>query len=551
MKHSALVFTVFLGMLGGSEASADARVDVCGKDVWPGDPRTDLSEALQIGGRITFACVGTIGFTRSHSLTRDMAIDGNGGVTLVGQGHRMFGMGSSLNPRISFKAIRIEGGGVGPSGKPGGVISGEGRVALLEGTSISNSQQPIWILAGSLDVLNARLDGNTGPVIVVSEGTLDISHGTLTDNTGLAIATGPRTRSKIADTQLFRNGGLNFGGTKAQDCEVTITKTWFADNVVAEDGGALYSRCKTTIEDTQFERNRAGRDGGAIYLGIGASASMRVVRFKENRAAGSGGAVAGLWDINRQGSLRIRHGRFEGNQAGIVGGAIIAGESSMVELGASTFVDNIATNSGGAVYVRQSPLVVSGSLFLRNRAKIGGAIKSLCMPAAAGRIANSIIANNVATYGGAYYGTHMTFLNATLVGNGGLPVHQGVACSDTSAIAFANTIIDGGWSGGCAGGDADLTFKDLGHNLQFPGQSCGPTIAVAPPLLGLFFAPFRPFSPAGSAGDNALCRAPPINGRDFFGAHRPQGSACSIGAVEGDLSQLIDRFIDRQRGDRG
>jgi hypothetical protein len=149
-----------------------------------------LSEALQIGGRITFSCSGIIGFTRSHALTKNVEIDGGGGVTLDGQGHRMFGMGSSLALRVSLRAIRIIGGG--PSGLPGGVISGEGFVALLDGTTVSKSQKPIWLLAGDLDVRNARLFDNTGPVAMVSEGALDISRGSaFTDNTGPVLATGP------------------------------------------------------------------------------------------------------------------------------------------------------------------------------------------------------------------------------------------------------------------------------------------------------------------------------------------------------------------------
>ena len=172
------------------------------------------------------------------------------------------------------------------------------------------------------------------------------------------------------------------------------------------------------------------------------------------------------------------------------------------------------------------------------------------MPASSGRVANSLVSGNVAGAGGAFHGTHMTFINATLVLNGDTPVRQGATCSDRSEIAFANTIIDGGRHGACAGADATRTFKDLGHNLQFPGQSCGPTIASAFPLLGFFFAPFPPLSPAIGAGNLQVCMAPPIDGRDLYGTHRPQGSLCSIGAIEGDLSTALARLIKRRQGDR-
>jgi predicted outer membrane repeat protein len=453
---------------------------------------------------------------------------------------------------MPFTRIRIQGGGLASGSIPGSVIAGEGFVSFLDGTSVRNSDRPVWLLAGDLDVRNAWIAENVGLVLIVSEGVLTISHGSrFTDNKGQVLATGPITNVRIQDTQFFRNGHSSFGGTNAAGREVVITKSWFADNTDAEDGGAILSRCRLTVEETQFERNRASRDGGAIYLTRGVNASMRKVSFRENQASGSGGAIAGVWNLQQRGSLRIRHGRFESNVAQKADGALLAGESSLVEISAGSFNGNSAGAGGGAIYVRQSPLSANSSLLRKNRAHSGAAIQALCMPAM-GRIANSIITGNAsATTGGAYYGGNMHFLNATVVDNGSLPVQHGELCGAPSRIEFANSILHGGWSGACGGGDAQRTFKDLGHNLQFPRQSCGASIPVAYPLLGPFFAPLRPLSPAGNAGDNALCLASPINGRDFFGTHRPQGAACSIGAVEGDLTTLIKRFLKRRRGDLG
>ncbi len=87
----------------------------------------------------------------------------------------------------------------------------------------------------------------------------------------------------------------------------------------------------------------------------------------------------------------------------------------------------------------------------------------------------------------------------------------------------------------------------LGHNLQLSGNACGSIDSSVFPIPGPFYAPLRPLSPAGNGGDNALCMAAPINGRDIFGTHRPQGEACSIGAVEGDLSTLFDRYWRKRR----
>jgi predicted outer membrane repeat protein len=522
-------------------AHADATVTACGQDVWPGDARTDLSEALQAGGRITFACAGTIAFTTTHALGRDVVIDGEGKVTLDGNGHRMFGIRAGVH--ASFTRITIRGGGTS-GGNPGSVISGEGAVSLLAGTTIRNSIRPIWLLAGNLVLRDAWIAENTGPVLVVSEGELDISQNSrLTDNKGgEVLATGPGTTVRIADTQFLRNGHASFGGSAAGNCEVTIRNAWFADNADTQDGGAILSRCALTVEDSQFERNRAGGDGGAIRQTHGATAVMRKVTFRANQAAGSGGAIAAVWDLQRQGSLRVRNSRFERNVATRAGGAIYAGESALVEISVDGFVGNTAGTAGGAIYARQARLDSRGSLFRQNTANTGAAIQTLCMPAM-GQIANTILVDNSAKQGaGAFHGGNVRFLNVTIAGNGSRPVQHAQLCGDTSAIEFANTIVLGNWNGACGGADAQRTFRDLGHNLQFPGNACGSTIPSVFPILGPFYAPLRPLSPAGNGGDNALCMAAPINGRDIFGTHRPQGEACSIGAVEGDLSTLFDRY---------
>ena len=534
--------------LAASNAFADAVVTACGKDVWPGDPRVDFAEALAAGGRITFACSGIVEFTKTHGFTGDTQIDGGGKITLDGKGRRMFGLGSS-GARVSFSHIRIQNAGTPPGSIPGGVIAGEGFVSFLAGTSIRKSDRPVWMIAGDLDVRDAVIAENTGPVLIVSEGKLTITEARFSDNKGQLLATGPLTNVTIHDTQFFRNGHSDFGGAAAGDCEVVVTASWFMDNADAEDGGAFRSRCRTRVEDTQFERNRTNGDGGAIFLTRGSATTMRKVQFRGNQAGESGGAIAAVWALGQSGALRIQHGRFENNTAVRAGGALIVGESSLVEIGAGGFIANSAGTAGGAIYVRQSLLSAASSLFRRNRAHSGGAIQALCMPAV-GRVVNSIIAENVTeTTGGAYYGGNMHFLNTTIIGNGNASVQHGELCGAPATIEFVNTILQGGIAGTCAGADAQRTFMDLGNNIQYPYWTCGSTIASAYPLLGPFFAPLRPVSPAGSAGNNTRCESPPINGRDIFGTHRPQGSQCSIGAVEGDLTTIFTRWWKRRHLD--
>jgi len=545
MKNTVLLTTLLILTFSVGASYANSVVTVCGKDVWPGDPRTDFSEALEAAGRITFSCSGRIKFTKSHGFSGDTDIDGGGRITLDGEGHRMFGLGSSRGTRVSFRAIRLEGAGLGTMSIPGSVITGEGFVSLLDGTVISDSPQPVWLFAGDLTLRNASISNNAGPVLIVSEGELSITNSRLEDNAGPSIDTARGSNVRIHDSQFLRSGGALFGdaSTTTPQCKVLITKSRFAGNMSATDGGAFASSCDLTIEETRFEHNKAKGSGGAILLRNGASATIRAAEFIDNESTAHGGAIVGL--LEGRGRLQLRHVRFENNRASGQGGALAAHRAMAVDIKGGTFVNNRAGSEGGALSAVLSPVLVSSSLFLGNVAQAGGGIY-LCAKPVMSRISNSIIARNSAVKAGGFFGQNTQFLNTTIVENGDVPIQHSSQCAHRSTIEFANTILHGGSSGACGGANDSSTFQDFGHNIQFPGSSCGTTIDASRPLLGLYFAPLRPFSPAAGRGNTQLCMAAPIGGRDIYGTHRPQGSSCSIGAVEGDLSHLLARRLRRR-----
>jgi hypothetical protein len=76
-----------------------------------------------------------------------------------------------------------------------------------------------------------------------------------------------------------------------------------------------------------------------------------------------------------------------------------------------------------------------------------------------------------------------------------------------------------------------------GWNVQFPGNSCG-GIPVADPMLDDFYVP-APQSPLQNAGSNAVCLVAPVFARDVYGQQRPRATNCTVGAVEGDIAQLL------------
>jgi len=124
-------------------------------------------------------------------------------------------------------------------------------------------------------------------------------------------------------------------------------------------------------------------------------------------------------------------------------------------------------------------------------------------------------------------------------GNGGYGILNN--SSTGSVAAITNTIIADNTSANCGGPG---TIADGGHNLQFPGTTCGTTITTADPKLdtaGLQnnggptqTIALEAGSPAINAGDESVCSAPPVNSLDQRGFVRPGTGAanCSIGAFE-------------------
>src|SRR5262249_6993811 len=107
-------------------------------------------------------------------------------------------------------------------------------------------------------------------------------------------------------------------------------------------------------------------------------------------------------------------------------------------------------------------------------------------------------------------------------------------------LIVTNTLIIGNAPGSnCSG-----TITNNGHNLQWPGTSCGNDLNSADPLLGplannggpTFTHALPPGSPALDTGDAGACATAPINNRDQRGRSRPQGAGCDIGAYENGLT---------------
>lgn len=543
-------------LLTAGVAGADATVTACSSDIRSG-VGTNLATAMSIGGRITFACGGaaTIRFTRPHQVVRDTSIEGGGLITLDGDGHRMFsGVGTPANTTLVLRDLTLTRGLAG--GAPaalGGIVRGSLRVELIRST-VTRTHNAFSLPFGSILVQDSRFADNDG--VVVNAPQVVIRRTRFRDTNGRAILSTQGT-VQIEDSE-FAGGGTSI----FRRCRLSIERSTFTAHRSTGSGGAMEIGCEADLHSAEFVNNGA-RDGGAIWIGKDATrVSLARVKFRGNSAAAGGGAIAVEPSAGPL-SIALRHAVFTENRAAR-GGAIeiqnrlglpssptgpIVRSPRSLEGAAVLFRGNTAAQAG-AVFASDVRIQLRRGIFLDNAATAeGGAVVAEAQGPDTVELANSLVARNRASAGSVFVGNGARFVNTTIAGNQGLaivaraPVNP-VSASPRSDITFVNTIVAHNESGNCGPAAAGVAYVATGPNLQFPGGECGGSIAVGDPLLDPMFVPAIG-SPALAAGDGAICRIPPVGGRDVYWQPRPRFQACSIGAVEGRIEQLLDRHRRR------
>ncbi|NJL04724.1 MAG: hypothetical protein HC911_07400 [Chloroflexaceae bacterium] len=355
-----------------------------------------------------------------------------------------------------------------------------------------------WLGTGGTPAAAAGTVG-TGTPASCTEASLTAAlsgGGTLTFNCGTAPHTIRITRALNITTATTINGGgaVTLDGDNAtrlfsvsSNGQLTLTAiTLSGGNAGTGNGGAINNNGGVvTLDGVVLTGNRA-RSGGALYNGVG-TATIRNSTFANNTATEGGGAINYYHENRPRISMTVEASTFTANTANI-GGAISAGGS-------------------------------------------GGATQALL-------IVNSTLAANSAVNSGALYSrrTTTTIIASTFAANRASEYAAGIFNSQ-GTLAAANTIMSNDLSGArenCAG-----TITNLGGNLQFPGNTCGPAIRTADPLLAplaanggvtLTMLPGQG-SPAIDGGITEQC--PPTDQR---GSPRPtngdEQARCDSGAVE-------------------
>lgn len=519
-------------------------VDRCATDVDPGG--TNLAQALERGGKITFNCPApsTIRITRQHRVSRSFDLDGGGTVTLDGGGQQPFveGVAPNLSMRLANVTVQKM-----FSTNASGVIDGDlGLKIEIANSRILDSELPIDIAQGEVVVTGSQFERNRNAALSAPVVTLTRSAIRTTDGQPIFSRVGAVT---IVDSEIADNGA---GSVFRRCSKATITRTVFRGNREPstgerEGGAAFRTDCDTEVENATFTGNRSASNGGAIFArGSAARITIRGSRFTGNAAALDGGAIAVEAAVAAQ-RVTLQHTVFRSNGAKR-GGAIwmpagIAGGRAELGGTAVTFTANAAAERGGAIATEGVIVALYRAALIRNAAPAGAAVSAGPVPGTANRFVNALFVLN-AGGGAAFEGSGAQFVNATILGSEGAGIAL-TAAGSQAAIRLANTVIENNRRGNCAGNAAG--FVSDGGNLQFPGTSCGTRITVAAAMLDTFYAPMIGGAARGNGRDD-ICVGALVRGRDFYGKRRPEADHCSIGAVEGDLKRTVERVKGKGGG---
>ena len=233
------------------------------------------------------------------------------------------------------------------------------------------------------------------------------------------------------------------------------------------------------------------------------------------------------------GAIRLRKGarvsasnvHFRNNQANVGGAIATLDDDVWLSVDGSSFIDNWATDYGGALLAGGGAVTVANSTFQDNAAgKYGGALEGR-----RGRVdvANSTVTGNEANEGGGIHisGAYTTLTHLTLMENRARQIAGASIFKRSGFALLRNSIVAGSGSGDDCFGALD----ESRGNLSGDG-TCATPEGGDPKLGALVGSPayfaLRDASPAHGAADPAFCLP-----TDQLGNPR---SHCDVGAIESD-----------------
>lgn len=184
---------------------------------------------------------------------------------------------------------------------------------------------------------------------------------------------------------------------------ILLNSSVFQGNRSDYDGGCIYlGNGKILIDNIVFADNAAVRGGSIATEGLGSELVIENTEFNNNQAVQSGGAI-----YSSDALVTVSESNFISNIA-VNGGALsVSGDQSNVTISSSVFEQNGDLNgTGGAVYHAGGQLTIgAGTDFSLNTANIGGAI-AVVGSTASMNVVNTSFNQNIALASGGAITSH-------------------------------------------------------------------------------------------------------------------------------------------------
>ena len=438
-----------------------------------------------------------------------------------------------------------------PSGE-GGAIYGEcdvvGRTISLSNTLFDGN---FSLLGGA--VYNC---GTTSDLNVLTTANDIFVNNFASTGSGGAVYT-MNSSLDVTNSLLINNASNNEGGAvyvTATSVEpvITVTNSEFENNWSHNSGGAFSNGFSALVHvhftgGSVFRGNVAeNAPGGAVNLAGAYLDEISNVTFTGNQSATSYGGAMNLQDLLNA-SVAFDAVHFDSNFAGSVGGALLFYSSSNLSIQNGTeFTDNNAANgtpggatyihannlaisdasftyntswgeSGGAIYLDNTPYTIDQSTFTGNKAAAGGSGGALYISndgdALSGVITNSIFDGNSTMSGrggaimttlgsGSTTITGSTFLNNyTYDGGEGAIRSSGTGLTITNSTFQGNAVFDSSvGSVGHYAGNLVLSGTTFAYNTSvgYAGAIYDASNGTSTVKNTTFYRNFAPFDEAGA-----------------------------------------------------
>ena len=344
------------------------------------------------GGEIVYSDGGAIVWTGTEGKGKNGILNnsnfinnrGNNGGAIKWDGAN----GKIYNSNFINNTATLSGGAIAWTGENGRIYNSD-----FNQNNATRNGGAIWWNAAKGMISNSNFNNNHA--IGEEDGGSTISYG----YGGATYWTG--ANGKIENSNFTQNNARYGGATYWNGADGNLNNSDFTQNNASLIGGAIHwAGANGNLNNSNFKNNTATEDGGAVSW-YGADGNLNNSDFNQNNAQVKGGAVFWNGDNGNLKNSNFTQNNVSSEKDQYLFGGAIHWEGAYGKVDNSNFNNNNA-KTGGAIRWQAAYGAVNNSNFTQNNAEEGGAIywgaiTNLNYPNNSGNVSNSNFINNTAS----------------------------------------------------------------------------------------------------------------------------------------------------------